>query len=238
MNLLAICQAVADLVGIPRPSAVVGSTEADARQLLQLANEEGRHLSDRYPWQALIREASFTTAATESQGTLTTIIGASETFSYILNDTIWNRTRSLPIYGPNSPQRWQADKALAMTGPFDQYRIRGGALRMNPVPTAGHSCYFEYVTRNWCTDSTGATSAPAWAADTDIPILPDYLFIQGLEWRWKQTKGLEYSQDFVDYERLVADAIARDGGKQTAFLGGGGDNYSPGIFVSRGSWDL
>lgn len=238
MNLREICQAVADLVGIDRPSAVASGTDPDARLLLQLANEEGRHLSGRYPWEALIREASFTTLAQENQGTVAAIVGAAESFSYILNDTIWNRTRQLPVYGPRSPKAWQGDKALSLSGPSDQYRIRGGSILMLPTPTAGHSCYFEYVTRNWCTDSTGATSYSAWNADTDIPLLPDYLFVQGVEWRWKQTKGLEYAQDFTDYERLVADEMARNGGKQAAILGGGMDEFSPALVIPRGSWPL
>lgn len=238
MNLLTICQAVADLVGINRPSSVAASTDADARVLLQLANKEGRHLSSRYPWEALIREASFTTVAQESQGTLAAIVGASESFGYILNDTIWNRTRSLPIAGPKSAKGWQADKALTLSGPCDQYRIRGGRLLMNPVPTAGHSCYFEYVTRNWCQSEDGTTTHSSWSADTDTPLLPEYLFVQGIEWRWKQTKGFEYAQDFADYKRLVADEIGRSGGKTTAILGGGVDEYSPVMIVPRGSWPL
>lgn len=239
MNLLAICQAAAPLIGIARPSAIVGATsDDDAQLLLQLANEEGRHLSARFPWEALIREGSFTTVATESQGTLAAIVGAAETFHYILNETIWNRTTTLPVYGPNSSQEWQADKARAFSGPYSQYRIRGGALLLNPVPTAGQSCYFEYVTKNWCTNSTGTTSYSAWAADTDLPLLPEELFLQGIEWRWKQSKRLDYAQDFVDYERLVADHLARNGGNRVANLAGACESYSPAIVVSRGSWPL
>jgi hypothetical protein len=37
---------------------------------------------------------------------------------------------------------------------------------------------------------------------------------QGVIWRWKAAKGLEYAEDYNKYERLVADQMGRDGGKR------------------------
>lgn len=42
----------------------------------------------------------------------------------------------------------------------------------------------------------------------------------GVQWRWRKAKGFEYSEEFMLYERQVADAQARDGTKQTLNLGG------------------
>lgn len=217
MNLLAIIQSAAAALNLPSPSAVVNSTDATAVQLLELANTEGRDLARRYPWQALIGEATFTTVATESQGAMETLAPG---YRYILGDTIWNRTSGLPVYGPVPAPEWQAYLASAITGPNSSYRIRGGTLRFSPVPAAGETCAFEYVSRYWCTDSTGATSRAAFASDQDLCLVDDELVLLGIQWRWRKAKGFEYSEEFMLYERQVADAMARDGTKATLNLGG------------------
>lgn len=224
MNLLSIIQSACYALTLPQPSSVVGSTDATALQLLEIANTEGRDLARRYAWQALIKEVTFTTVATESQGTLATIAGAG--FRYILSDTIWNRTTGLPVYGPDAPSKWQGYLANTFSGPYSRYRIRGNTLRFNPVPAAGQTCTFEYVSKYWCTDSTGATERAAFASDQDLCLVDDELMLMGIQWRWRKSKGFEYSEEFLAYERQVADAMARDGTKQTLNLAGRDSGYS------------
>ena len=220
MSLLTVIQDVADLLGIPRPSTVYGSLDPGVRQLLQLANREGRELSSRYPWQVLTREATFTTVATESQGTLASILGASQSLRSIVNDTLWNRTTGEQICGPRDGKTWQEYKSSVFTSPLAEYRIRGDALLLLPAPTAGQTVAFEYVSKSWCTDSTGATYRTAFAADTDLVLLEEEIFRIGIEWSWLQRKGFEYAESFASYERMVGDAMVRDGTKATLDLAG------------------
>lgn len=238
MNVLEVIQRFTNAVGLPEPSIAVANQADDVAQIVELLNQEGRSLSGRYNWQALTYEATFTTVATESQGTLATIIGATQQLRRIVNDTIWDRTTRVPICGPLSKQRWQAQKALGFTGPYSEYRIRGNALRFDPAPTAGHSCYFEYVSKCWCTDSTGATFRTNVANDTDLFLIEDEVVLAGLEWRWLRKKGLSYAEEFASYEALVADLITRDGTKPKLHMDGVSERNRPGIFVPIGSWNL
>ena len=220
MNLLAIVKAACAELSLPQPGAVVGSTDSTAVLMLALANTEGRDLARRYGWQAITYEATFTTAATESQGTLASIIGASQELRYIVNDTIWNRTTGDPVLGPRSGRTWQAYKAQTFSAPVYEYRIRGNTLLFMPTPTAGQTCAFEYVSRYWCTDLAGTTYRDAFSADTDLCLVDDELVLMGLLWRWRKAKGFDYAEEHLAYERQVADAMARDGGKATLSLGG------------------
>jgi hypothetical protein len=224
MNLLAIVRAACAELTLPQPSAVVGSTEAVSAQMLALANSEGRDLARRYGWEALTHEATWTTVATESQGTLASIIGGTQELRYIVNDTLWNRSTGEPIVGPRAPRIWQSYKAVTFSAPVYEYRLRGGNLLILPVPTAGHTGAFEYVSRCWCTDVSGATYRTAFAADTDVPLLDDELILAGLLWRWRKAKGFDYAEELLHYERQVADAMARDGSKPVLSLNGGGDS--------------
>lgn len=234
-TLLQLVQEVSSLLAIPSTNAVTSSTDTQVLQLWKIANEEGRKQAARYPWQALTNEATFTTVATENQGAITTIAGSG--FRSIVNNTIWNRTQMRPVFGPLSPSEWQNLKARTSTGPWSQYRIRGSNVIFNPVPTAGQSCYFEWISKNWAF-SNASVAQSSFLADDDQIYLDDEIFLQGMIWRWNKRKGFDYAEDFADYEKMIVDAMAKDGGKPTLNLAGSANDYPPGIMVPVGSWNL
>lgn len=230
MSLLTMMRSVFPRIGLSAPAQVVSSTDKTVQQVLALANEEGQELASRYTWQALIREATFTTVASETQGSITTIAGSD--FDFILNETIWNRSLKRPVFGPKSPSEWQQLKAQFMNGPWNQYRIRGNDIIFLPVPAAGQDCYFEWYSKNW------AANASTWATDEDTSVLSERLMALGVIWRWKELKNLEYAEAFNKYERAVDDATARDGGKPTLNLGSGNVDIFPAVVVPSGNWGV
>jgi len=237
MSLLTVVQHFCERQNLPSPTTVYGTTDKQVTQIKALIEEEGNDLAKRGAWESMVLEASLTTAATESQGAISTI--APNGFDYIVNQTIWDRTIRLPVAGPLSSQDWQTLKAMFVNGPRYKFRFRGGLLLVNPTPPAGSSWYFEYVTKYWITDSTGTTYRNYFAADNDLLLVPDELVIMGLRWRWKKEKGLDYAEDFRTYEMQVKDALGRDGGKRTISMDGDSRRgITPGVWVSPGSWSV
>jgi len=235
MALLAMIQQACLRVGLTSPSAAIGSTDENILRMIAIANEEGEKLSQRCAWQALVSEATFSTAATESQGAMTTLAGAA--WDYILLDTMWNRSQNRPVL-PVNVQNWQAMKSSSVTGPYSSCRIRGGNLIFIPVPTASQTVAFEWATKNWC-QSSGGTGQSAWAADTDTGVIDEKLMTAGIIWRFKKTKGLEYAEDFRGYETRVGNAIARDGVHPRISLGGTNvvsQRFLSSSSVNEGSW--
>lgn len=217
MTVLSTIQDAARILGINVPSAVVSSTDTDTLQLLGLFNQAGRELASLYGWQILTREVTFTTVATESQGTLASIISTNDSghdIRYIVNDTIWNRSQRFQVWGPRAHRDWQALKSFNVTGPYPEYRIRAGELLFNPVPAAGDTCAFEYVDKHWLTNSGGTTYYSAANADTDVALLSEELLLASLRWRWRAAKKLDYQDEKNSYDMLVLDATARDGTKR------------------------
>jgi hypothetical protein len=203
-------------------------------QLLECINEDGQELAARHNWQVLTNESSFTTVATESQGSILTLAGAD--FSFVINNTLWNRTQRRPIFGPKSSQQWQELKAQFSSGPWVQYRIRGNNVLFFPTPSAGQSVFFEWCSKNWCTDVTGVTGRSAFTADTDVSKLDERIHTLGAVWRFKQKNSLPYDEDFNSYEAAVADAIGRDGSQPILSLGGQPDSIPPFVIVPAGNW--
>lgn len=231
MTVLSTVTSFCERTGLPVPSTVMGSLDAQVKQIRAILEEEGNDLAVRGSWQGLTFEASHTSLALEDQGAISSI--ATNGFRYISNDTIWDRTDMLPVLGPMDGIEWQTMKAIVSTGPRYRFRIRGGKLLVNPTPQAGHDWRFEYVSQNWILGADGTTYKSLFTLDTDTILLPETLILMGLRWRWLREKGLDYAELFRTYEMQVKDSLGRDGGKPRLYMDG--ENYrgpQPGIFIS------
>lgn len=234
MSLLTIMQAAADELSLPRPSAVVSATDQQTKTMLALANREGNQLSRRTRWQALIKEATFFTVAADLQGAM---IMLAPGFRYLLSNTMWNRSLIQPIRGGMYPEDWQELEAFTVAGPYPKFRIKGDNLYFLPVPTAGQTVAFEYMSNLWC-QSSGGTGQTAWAADTDTGVLSEDLMTLGIKWRFLRAKGLDYEEEFNQYESAVADALARDQSLRQIRAGGYGMPRLSDPGVPAGNWSL
>ena len=236
MNLLEICQDVADRIGIPRPTAIVGSSDQNARLLLSVIQQEGRDLASRHTWQALVKEKVFTATATETQSGV-----IPEDFDRFVDGTFWNRTENRLVLGPASSQEWQALKSDRIQAIHDIFRQRGNSLMLLPMPTAGQEYAFEYVSAWWVAQATdtGTGASDQFESDTDVPLLSAEVVLLGGVWRFLRAKGLDYSEPFRSYELALARKLGRDGGAQTLAMSGPSDKYpAPKPTIPDGNWNL
>jgi hypothetical protein len=210
MTLLTLAQAACDIIGVPRPTSVIAGTDQTARTILSLAQREGRALARRWTWTALRKQQTFTTVAQIVQTN-----AVPSDFDRMVSGTFWNRDDQQPVLGPVTPEEWQglvASVALPITSAF---QMRAGQIELYPVPTAGETCAYEYLSNHWC-KSAGDTGQTAWTADTDTGLLDEEMTTLGLVWRFKQSRGLDYAEDLATYEGQVLQAMARDGVRRTA----------------------
>jgi len=214
-NLLSIIEQVADRIGLVRPTQVIGSSDPQARQLLALANQEGRELARRHPWQAITFEHTFTTVASETQ------TGAIPTsFDRFVPNTIYNRTTGEELRGPLTAQEWSDYKSGISTFVFDSYRVRGDSFLMAPTPTAGQTVAYEYVSKYWAMSAADTTPDQQWwLGDTDETVLDEELMILGIHWRYLRSRGLDYADVFQTYELALAQLTGRDGGSRILSMG-------------------
>lgn len=232
LTLLQIVQSASKRLGLTPPVSAIASQDNAVLQLVALAEEEGQEQATEYYWEALQTEAQFTTVAAELQGALSVIAPG---FDYVVNNAMWNRSLRRPVYGPKTPQEWQQIKATQINGPFNSYRIKGDSLYFYPVPTAGQQIDFEYYSKNWVSTAAGGTS-PVWTADGDKPLISDQLMILGLVWRWRQSKGLDFTADYQKYTQRKQNEFARDASRPILNMSGTVYDIQPVVLVPRGSW--
>lgn len=234
ITLLQAVQTFCQTTGLRTPTSVIGSSDPTHTQIAALLNEVVEELCDRFVFEEMINETEFITTAVENQGPLTTL--APNGFDRIIDETIYDRTQKIPIYGPIGPQAWQQAKAFVPIGPLYRYRIRGGDILFNPLAAAGHTCAFEYVSKNMI-QASGGTLKPAFTLDDDTFLLNSRLLTQGIRWKWKCEKGLPYAQEKDLWETTCLNEAGRSGGKKKVYMDGDNqDAVMPVIIVQPGSW--
>lgn len=219
MSLLTLMQNVSNQLSLPEPTVVTTSTDQNIVTLLALANTAGKALMKRYEWQELMSfSGTITSTGSIDIGSIATIFGGG--FDRIVNQTFWDTSSRLPIEGPPTIQQWQQYQASNVVGPPYQFIIYGNRLRIGPTALAADhvlTCYF--ISQYWCTSSTG-TGQTAFAADTDLCVIPEELFALDLIWRWRQRKGLSYSEDMQTAEQQIETYIGQNTPSRILFLGG------------------
>jgi len=150
-TLLQVVQDFCMRTGLTKPLIVMTSQDDQLLQIAGLASEISSDIARRHSWQALQFESTFSSVAGSDQGSIASL--APNAFYKVLNETIYDRTRRLPVFGPHTPQSWQALKALPMSGPFYQYRFRGDRLLILPDMPADHVMAFEYSSQGAVIDS-------------------------------------------------------------------------------------
>lgn len=215
-----VTAAVDELGSISVPSTIIGSSDDAIRQLLALANREGYELSSRGGnyggWPILRKEHTITTIAN------TPNYAFPSDLQYFMNTTAWDRTNKWPLRGPISPQEWQILKSgtIGSVGPRRRFRLMEGEIYFDPTPENSNETYvIEYYSNAWCQSETGDPQSE-WLANTDVPILPDECFITGLQYRFKEKKGLDFASEYRAYEATVSREIARAGMAKVADLTG------------------
>lgn len=206
MTLLTVVRNASDRIGVPRPDEVAMSTDQQVRQMMALANQEGRELARSHDWQALVKQHTFVTVDAEAQPD-----AVPDDWDKFIPDSFFNRSQMLPLVGPITPQEWQAIIALPAVFTFYLlYRQRDGAFLITPSVPADQTIAYEYRSKNWC-ESAGGTPQSQYEGDTDVALLDEEIITDGLVWRFLRAKGVDYSEEFATYERQKQRSQARDG---------------------------
>lgn len=207
MQLLEIIQRVVRRLPLTNTvSQVIGSSSQIVTQLLEIAQEEGEELAARHEWQFLQQSMTGVGAG----GNPDSFPFPSDWNRFRADAAVWRSGSKLtPLSGPATIDAWH--RLLVLPGiRFPGYwRIENNNLLCIGVPT-GETISIPYISKKWILDVDGVTTKATWAADTDSPMFNDGLFRLGLRWRWKETKGLDYAQDFDTYEKRLELEIAKD----------------------------
>jgi hypothetical protein len=204
-SLLQICtEAIEDLSDFDIPTTIIGNEDPTAIALKRAALKTGRELAAKVKWQALVTEHTFATVASTASYALPTDYGQ---FSQV---TFWDRTNDWELLGPATPRIWQyLQSATVSAGVRYWYRVAGNFFQLYPTPTTVNTIVYEYYSRYYCATAAG-TAKEDWTLDTDLCRLDAELFILGVVYYFKKSKGLPFAEDKADYLTGILDYQSND----------------------------
>lgn len=194
MTLLSICRDTADVIGLTRPTAIITGTDQLARQMLGFARETLEELS-LMDWPSLQTPYTFNTVVDQAAYDLP------EDFGREVGDTVYGQARYSQLRGSLTPGDWARQRNVIPGLGFYRFRIFGNPLKLNltPTPQVVEAIVFEYQTLNVVTQSDN-TMQQTFFDDQDTSVVSEVLMKKGLKWRVRRAKGLDYSEEFDDYE--------------------------------------
>ena len=181
----------------------------------------GKELLSRHDWQALTREQTFTSDGTGSYTRASVFTNGD--FDRYVNNTDWDRSneRKMSLV---TQSEWQLLKSsiVGTVGINRYYRERFGSILIEP-DASGDTLVFEYISKNWITDSSGVTAKAAFTADTDLTKFPEYLVELGLKYKLKAGEGLPSVNEQKEFEAEFARHVGYETPKRTL----GRNYYNP-----------
>lgn len=221
MTLATICtNALVELGDLETPSTFAGSTNKTAKLLVQMANTEVADLYRRHDWQVLMKDHTFTTVASQESYALPS------DFDRYAPSAYQDRSNRRTVFGPITAEKWQQLKRTnVQSGIYRYFRLRGNQILFFPTPTrTGDTIVFEYIS-NTPVESAAQVAQQRFQADTDVPLLDEYLITIGVIWRVRRVQGLRYDAEKMRYEQEVQRAVARDKALPVLNFGKKRNNY-------------
>jgi len=209
---------VAAEVGLPVAQDPWSSQDPDFERMRYLLNIVGEELSQAYPWEFLVREHQI-----QTQDTDTGDYPLPDDFLYMMNQTGWERSENVPLFGPLSGQDWQylLGRDLVSSTIYASFRIQQGLFTIFPQPPpTGLDIRYEYICRNWCIDSTnGGVPAPSVKTGADIPLFNSTLISRALKVKWLDAKNYDSTKAQDDYNQIYALLTEHDKGAEILSAG-------------------
>lgn len=209
-------------VGLTEVTDPWNATDENWRQLRQLLTSAGRDLVHQRDWTHLRKEATFTTVAGQSQYAL------EPDFHNMIDQTWWNRTNRLPVWGPVSAQEWQYLKARIVNVAFNvlmRPMNREIVLWPETNTPGGFTIAYEYKSAYWIstagTPDTSTADHPS--AGTDYVWFDPLLMIRKLKLDFLKAKKFDTTSEQQDYDQTLARVKAQDAPSPILSATGGSD---------------
>ena len=197
-TILEICREVADLAAVKRPNDLFNSSSQQDSIFLSVAKSCLDSLLRYGDWQELVKEGCIRTIRGKKQYPLSDII---PDFYSLINNTIFIKDTQERIIGAITPEQWMRDKYFYSAGCELKFKLQNGMLILLNEPPMNVCIVFQYRSNNIVWDFNTFEEKNTLTANTDVPIFDEYVVKLGILWRWLKRSGLDYTEEFDEYEQ-------------------------------------
>lgn len=209
---------VAAEIGVAPVADPFASQDPVFVQLQYLLNTAGEELGQAYPWELLVRAHQITTAPGDTGD-----YDLPDDFGYMINQTGWERSENVPLWGPMSAQDWTylLGRDLVNQTIYASFRLDQGQFRVFPQPPPnGLDINFEYISCAWVTDGQPTpTYSKEVTTGTQQPLYDKTLITRYLKLKILEAKGFDSTKAQDDFNQTFSFLTGLDKGAQVLNMG-------------------
>ena len=194
---------------LPTPDPMSSADETFI-QLRGLLNGAGQELVDLHPWQVLNRTFEFQTKDGDDGS-----YDLPDDFSYMIDQTGWDKSNRVAIGGPLSAQDWSYldGRDLVSQSIYASFRLVDNKFDLYPQPPpVGLDIRFEYISRNWVVEQNFTDYKDEAEGTSDIVLYEPLLIIKMLKCKFLEAKGFDGTAARHEFEILLASRQGKDEG--------------------------
>lgn len=197
-TILEICREVADLAAVKRPNDLFNTSGQNESIFLSVAKSALDSLLRYGDWEELTKEGSLRTVGGKSSYVIRDFV---PDFYCLLNNTIFIKDLHERVVGAITPTQWMKEKYFYSPSNNIKFKIQNGRFIFLTPPPDGLKIVFQYRSDNIVWDFNTFEEKNVLTANTDVPVFDEYVVKLGILWRWLKRSGLDYSEEFNEYER-------------------------------------
>jgi hypothetical protein len=208
MSLLQIVADVAVEVGLDEPASVFGNEDTSYSQIARFVQREGDKLASDYDWRALKENGVMYGDGVTTQWDLPVDFDR-----LVPGNALWIVGRPMwPVEGPISDEDMLAIQAGPLRPAYGVWRMFENQIEIYPTPADGVVYHLMYYRNAWVQPEDKLSFKTRLTLDTDIPAISERVLTLGAIWRWKRAKGLDYAEEFREYQIEKLKVTRNDGG--------------------------
>lgn len=214
MTILSACQSAAIRLVGRKPTTIFSSQKPFELELSDLVQEAAVDIAKAFDWQALLVLA-------EHQGD-----GATVAFDFPagydrmpvkgnIHSATWQQSGYRPA---RDRDHWINLQTYLSAGTPGFWIVLDNQMQIYPPMGPSEKAKYYFITSEIAKSASG-DGKKVITADDDVFKLDERLLTLSLIWRWKEQKGLEYSEAMANYERALAQIGGTDKGKRILSVG-------------------
>jgi hypothetical protein len=193
-------------------------TDPNLIKLRWFVDRLGRTLVKQYDWSQL-----------RASGTITTANGTANynlpvDFKNLHNQTVWNTTTDLEVFGPLTPQQWTEASARGVRPAHQHFRLNAASratIDIYPTPSSVQTIAFDYQSNYWVSATGAATtlSKTRPTVSSDVIWFDPPLFLLGLKLLYKRELGFDSTAAQQDFDEAIELARAENNAAPVLHIG-------------------
>lgn len=203
-SILTIAQDAADICAVQRPTNLFNSNIQNDQLFASVVKSTLSSLMRRAEWQAITREGVLLTNQGQKEYLIDNIV---PDFHSLVNETMYIRDNMRFVVGAITEEKWARLKQFHTPEIDVIFKIQNNKIKFLKDPGC-LKLHFTYKSNAVCYDAQTEEPKPQITANSDIPVFDEYLVKLGIIWRWLKRSGMDYAEEYNEYERELNKSYA------------------------------